>query len=327
MVLSRHGGGGDAQRRRLPGRPAPRPLVDAGSAPPISARLVAVAVTRRERSRSGPTTNPPCRGDCPTIAPMAAVLPSTEVRRGRLPLTGSQRLVIFATALGCVAAAIWFGPLHSVVRPNAAISIPWWGELIACCAASLCYVEVRIRGSRTTLSLTEIPVIIGLFAVEPHVLLGCYVTGVLLGHWTRRGIQPVKDYGNLMLDTLYMAVTVLIFTAIGPNPTDPLAAQSILALAVAMTFAGCVIGPLALNTGIYLLQGDLRHKEVLRAFLFQVVATITNTCLGITALVFATNRPWVAFAFIPPILLVLAAQLTASESQRRADRMEFLDRT
>src|SRR5438309_616646 len=176
---------------------------------------------------------------------MAAVLPSSEARRGRLSLTGSHRLVIFASVLGCVAAAIWLGPLHAVTRPNSAVSIPWWAELAACYAASLCYVEVRIRGTRTTLSLTVILVAVGLFAVVPHVLLGCYVAGVLLGHWTRRGIQPAKDYGNLMLDAMYMAVTVLVFTAIGPAASGPaasgpLAAQSIVALVAAMAVAGWV---------------------------------------------------------------------------------------
>jgi len=258
---------------------------------------------------------------------MAAVLPSSEARRGRLSLTGPQRLVIFASALGCVAAVIWLGPLHDVVRPNTVISIPWWAELAACYVASLCYVEVRIRGARTTLSLTEIPVAVGLFAVDPRVLLGCYVAGVLLGHWTRRGVQPAKDYGNLMLDAMYMAVTVAVFTAIGPSVTDPIAPQSIIALVAAMAAAGWIAGPIALNLGIYLLQGELRLREVIRAYLFQVVATTTNTCLGVAALVFMDGRPWLAFVLVPPVLLVLAAQLTASESQRRADRMEFLYRT
>jgi diguanylate cyclase (GGDEF)-like protein len=261
------------------------------------------------------------------MAPMAAVLPSSEVGRGRLSLTGSQRLVIFASALGCVAAALWFGPLHDTARVNTVITIPWWAELAACCVASFCFVEVRITGARTTLSLTEIPVAVGLFAVDPHVLLGCYVAGVLLGHWTRRGIQPAKDYSNVMLDALYMAVTVLTFSAIGPSPTDLLAGRSIVALVVAMAMAGWVVGPLALNVGIYLLHGELRRRDLLRSYLFQVVATTTNTSLGITALVFLPNHPFLAFALVPGILLVLLAQLTASESQRHADRMEFLYRT
>ena len=64
-----------------------------------------------------------------------------------------------------------------------------------------------------------------------------------------------------------------------------------------------------------------------RAYLFQVAACTTNACLGIVALMILTTSPWLAFALVPPAILVLAGQIAASESQRRADRNEFLYRT
>ena len=259
---------------------------------------------------------------------MAGALSSTTRTEPRVaPLSGAQRLVIFATLLGLAGGAIWFGPLHNVVRPNAAFSMPWWGELLACYAASLFYVEVGVRRTRSTLSLTEIPVVVGLFLVDPRMLLGAYVVGVLLGHWTRRGIQPARDYSNAMLDVLYMAVTVLVFTAIRPDAVDPLAPRSLLAVAGAMAAAGWIVGPIALNAGIYLYQGGLPRAELAREFLLQFVSTTTNSCLGVVALLFIAFRPWLAFVAVPPALLVVAAQLSGMESQRRADRMEFLYRT
>ena len=242
-------------------------------------------------------------------------------------LTGGQRLLIFATLLGAVAGAIWLWPLRDVSRPFTAASMPWWVELIACYAASLFFVEVRMQRIRSTLSLSEIPVVIGLFLVDPRVLLGCYVVGVLFAHWTRRGVQPVRDYSNVMLDLLYMAVTVLVFTAIRPDPVDPLAPRSLLALGAAMAAAGWVLGPLALNVGIHLYQGRVRRVEVVRELAFQVVATTTNSCLGVVGLLFAVERPLLTLVLVPPAMLLLAAQMMASESQRRADRMEFLYRT
>ena len=64
-----------------------------------------------------------------------------------------------------------------------------------------------------------------------------------------------------------------------------------------------------------------------RAYLFQVIATTTNASLGIVALMILTTRPVLAIALVPPVVLVLAGQIAASESQRRADRNEFLYRT
>ena len=248
--------------------------------------------------------------------------------RGLLPsLTGSQRLILFASVLGAGGAVLWLGPLHDVARANTAVSIPWWVELLACYAASLFFVQINVQRSRSLLSLTEIPVAMGLFLVDPRVLLGSYVVGVLLGHWTRRGLQPAKDYANAMLDVLYMAVTVLVFSAVGPDHADPLAPRSILALAAAMATAGWVVGPLALNVGIYLHQGHIQRGEVARVFLLQAAATTANTSLGIVGLLFMVDRPLLALALLPPVVLVLLGQLAAGENLRRADRMEFLYRT
>ncbi|MBV8194840.1 MAG: hypothetical protein JOY80_04870, partial [Candidatus Dormibacteraeota bacterium] len=244
-----------------------------------------------------------------------------------LSLTGAQRLVVFATLLGIAGATLWLGPLRDASRLNATFSIPWWAELIACYAASLLYVEVRTQRTRSTLSLTEIPVVMGLFLVDPRILLGAYVVGVLLGHWTRRGIQPARDYANAMLDVLYIALVLLVFMAVQPDPSDPLAPRSLLAIAAAMAAGGWLLGPLAINLGLYLYQGGIERTEVVREFTSQVVVTTTNSCLGVVGLLFFDSHPWLAFALIPPALLVLVVQLTASESQRRAERMEFLYRT
>jgi diguanylate cyclase (GGDEF)-like protein len=149
----------------------------------------------------------------------------------------------------------------------------------------------------------------------------------MLASWTRRRIRWVKDFANLMLDVLYIGVAVLVFNAVGPDPHNPIAARSILAYGVAMVVAGWFVYPIALNVGSIIAQGRVRLGDVTRAYLFQVAATTTNACLGIVALMILTVSPWLAFALVPPAILVLAGQIAAGESQRRADRNEFLYRT
>ena len=242
-------------------------------------------------------------------------------------LNGAQRLVIFSACLGLIGAALWLGPLRDVQRMSTTAAIPWWAELLTCYLTSLLFVQVRVHREVSTLSLTEIPVALGLFLIDPHQLLACYVVGVLLASWTRRRVLWVKDFANAMLDVLYIGVAVLVFNAVGPNAHDPLAARSILAFAAAMVAAGWFVYPVALNVGTSLAQARLRMGDIVRAYLFQVAASTTNACLGIVALVIVTTRPVLAFALLPPVLLVLAGQIAATESQRRADRNEFLYRT
>ena len=137
-------------------------------------------------------------------------------------------------------------------------AIPWWAELAAVYATSLLFVQVRVHREVSTLSLTEIPVAMGLFLIDPHQLLGCYVAGVLLASWTRqRRIRWVKDFANATLDVVYIGVAVLVFNAVGPVASDPLAVRSIVAFAAAMIVSGWFVYPIALNAGTMLAQGRL----------------------------------------------------------------------
>jgi diguanylate cyclase (GGDEF)-like protein len=262
---------------------------------------------------------------------MTVVRPPLLVARARARigrLNGPQRLVAFSTALGLVGLVLWLVPLRDVQRVTVMGAIPWWFELATIYVTSLLFVQVRVHREVSTLSLTEIPVAMGLFLIDPHQLLGCYVVGVLLASWTRqRRIRWVKDFANATLDVVYIGVAVLVFNAVGPVAGDPLAVRSMVAFVAAMIVSGWFVYPIALNAGITIAQGRFNLGEVARAYLFQVIATTTNASLGIVAFVILTTRPVLAIAVIPPVALVLAGQIAAGESQRRADRNEFLYRT
>ncbi len=262
---------------------------------------------------------------------MTVVRPPLLVARARARigrLNGPQRLVAFSTALGLVGLVLWLVPLRDVQRVTVMGAIPWWFELATIYVTSLLFVQVRVHREVSTLSLTEIPVAMGLFLIDPHQLLGCYVAGVLLASWTRqRRIRWVKDFANATLDVVYIGVAVLVFNAVGPVAGDPLAVRSMVAFVAAMIVSGWFVYPIALNAGITIAQGRFNLGEVARAYLFQVIATTTNASLGIVAFVILTTRPVLAIAVIPPVALVLAGQIAAGESQRRADRNEFLYRT
>lgn len=240
-------------------------------------------------------------------------------------LSGANRLFVFATLMGLAGAALWLGPIHASVRPNAAVSIPWWAELLACYVSALLVVEVG-SPRRVSVSLAEVPVALGLFVVDPWVLLGCYTVGGLLAHWTRRGLRPFRDYGNLMLDVLFVGVALVVFMAVHPSSSDPLAPRSILALAAALAVAGGVLAPAALVTSVALYQGVLRRDRALAEFLTQIAGTITSACLGLIVLALAAVRPWLAAAALPPALLLIAVQHSAHAARRRAERSTFLHR-
>src|ERR1039457_3314424 len=189
-----------------------------------------------------------------TVSRPPLLVARARARGGRL--NGPERLVAFSIAVGLAGLGLWLLPLRDVQRVILMGSIPWWFELAAVYATSLLVVQVRVHREVSTLSLTEIPVAMGLFLIDPHQLLGCYVAGVLLASWTRqRRILWEKDFANAMLDGVYIGVAVLVFNAVGPVTHDPLAVRSIVAFAAAMIVSGWVVYPVILNAGTTLAAG------------------------------------------------------------------------
>src|ERR1700686_2758743 len=178
-----------------------------------------------------------------TVARPPVLMTRARAQIGRL--NGPQRLFVFSVCLGLVGAALWLLPLRDVQRVTVIGAIPWWAELATCHVTSLLFVQVHVHREVSTLSLTEIPVAMGLFLIDPHQLLGCYVVGVLLASWTRRRIRWVKDFANVMLDFVYIGTAVLVFNAVGPDPHNPIAPRSILAFGLAMVVAGWFVYPIA----------------------------------------------------------------------------------
>ena len=250
---------------------------------------------------------------------------SAPPRASSEPVTGAHRLFVFATLMGLAGAALWLGPLRNAARPDTVVSIPWWAMLAACYLCGLLVVEVGTP-RRLSISLAEVPVALGLFVVDPLVLLGCYTVGVLLAHWTRRGPHATRDYGNVMLDLLFVAVAVIVFLAVHPSVADPLAPRSILALAAAMAAAGGVLAPAALVASVALYQGGLLRGPAIAEFLTQLAGTVTSSCLGLILLALASLRPWLAAAAIPPALLLIVVQHSTRGARRRAERTTFLHR-
>lgn len=249
---------------------------------------------------------------------------TTVSRPLRLPrLNGDQRLFAFASLLGVAATVLWLLPLRHAAPGARTFSLPWWAALAACSVAGLVSVDLGVR-RRISVSLAGAPLVLGLFFVEPLVLLGCYSVGALLASWARRGVQPARDYGNLLLDATFVTVAVLVFAALRPDAGDPLALRSILAALAAMGVAGCVLAPTLLVASVGLYRGRVLPSDALHQFATETAGTVVSTSLAIMVLGLAGSRPWLGVALGPPLLLIAGLHATAASARGRADNAAFL---
>jgi diguanylate cyclase (GGDEF)-like protein len=133
------------------------------------------------------------------------------------------------------------GPLHT-------LTVPWWALALGFFLAECAVVHVHIRRETHTLSLSEVPLVLGLFAVTPLGLVTAQLAGMGAALVLYRRQRPLKIVFNLAQSALATAIAVFIFRSIidGGNALEPggwlagLAAASIAAAIGVVLVAGAV---------------------------------------------------------------------------------------
>src|SRR5713226_8464112 len=107
-------------------------------------------------------------------------------------------------------------PLH-------VLEIPWWGLLIGFYLAECAVVHVHFRRETHTLSLSEVPLVLGLFAVSPLGLVAAQLAGMGAALIFYRRQRPLKIVFNLAQSALGTTLAVVVFRAIvsGHDPFAP----------------------------------------------------------------------------------------------------------
>ncbi|HKR98093.1 MAG TPA: hypothetical protein VJU79_01140, partial [Candidatus Dormibacteraeota bacterium] len=94
---------------------------------------------------------------------MSDVAPRLRLRARSGRLAGSARLLLFAAVLGGAGATIWLLPLQGAHPLLAEPAVPWWAMLVACYVCRVLHVHTPAEQRSGIVSLTEVPVAIGLF--------------------------------------------------------------------------------------------------------------------------------------------------------------------
>src|SRR5262249_31230064 len=151
-------------------------------------------------------------------------------RRGE----GSLSLVV-AVGVVLVAGAVfaWFH-LGARPAPSDDVHLAWWQLMIMFAIAALFVLHVQVRREAQTRSLTESPLVLGLFFAAPHALLAARLTGLLVVVVERRHRSLFKLFFNAALFACDTALAVMVFRAIalGGNVLGPRGWVAALAAAI-----------------------------------------------------------------------------------------------
>ena len=103
-------------------------------------------------------------------------------------------------------------------------AVPWLLVVGAFVVAERCVVHLRIGRSAHTVSLADIPFVVGLVFVSPRMLLVATTVAIALLLLTERGLPMVKRVFNLAQYVLAASLAIAIFGALAPEgapATDP----------------------------------------------------------------------------------------------------------
>jgi diguanylate cyclase (GGDEF)-like protein len=234
----------------------------------------------------------------------------------------NTRIVLFTALLGA-AAAILSVPLVPTDPPiRAPFDVPWWALAMVFYAAEAFVVHLHIGRSAHSLSMSEVPVVIGLLTLSPTVFILVRVGGSVLALLISRRQKPVKIAFNAaqwaFCSVLSVAIVHLAATSsgeLGPTLWIAVFAAALLENLVSLLF---------ILTVISLAEGTPQYRRLPEMLRVGTMVTATNTSLALMALTVIWVRPGAAWLFVIPILTAALAYRAYISERKQHEALEML---
>jgi diguanylate cyclase (GGDEF)-like protein len=207
-------------------------------------------------------------------------------------------------------------PFHTEVR------ISWWQLAGGFALAELCVVHAHVRGSAHSLSLSELPLVIGLLLAHPQDVVIAQVLGPALVLVLRRGHTPLKLAFNVAQFTLTssLAAIVLHGLATDPGTTGP----TLWAAALAAVACAALVGALLVFFAIRLAEGAFPFARPAAMMGAAVVVALTNASVGLAGASVVAEDVRSGWLLVPPGLILLLAYRAYLSERTKHQSLEFL---
>ena len=129
---------------------------------------------------------------------------------------GVARVYALAAAVTAATIAIALGPLHDA-RPPGMPHLPWPLFAVAFAASEVFLIHLEHRREAVSLSLSAIPLVVGLYTVDPTWLVVARVVGSAAALLLHRKQVPIKLVLNLSHMALEVATAGVVFHLLIPD--------------------------------------------------------------------------------------------------------------
>src|SRR5439155_20534756 len=239
-------------------------------------------------------------------------------------MSGAARVWLLNAALGVAGALTFFLGVRHIGAPHPPFEFEWWVLAGGFCLAEIFVVHVEFRRDAHSVSLSEIPLVLGLFFASPAHLVLAQLVGAgaaLVLHRRQSLLKLTFNLGHFFLET---CLAVLIFHSLANLGHAPSSGEW--AAAFVATLVTTIVGVVSIFVAISLSEGALQRQEFPRALGLGVLVTITNTSLALVGATVAwTDQRGVWLLVVPGATLFLAYRAYVRYREKNTS-IEFLHR-
>ena len=237
-------------------------------------------------------------------------------RTGLTRLTARVGRVPLLTAALAVAAALAAAAIVPLPERTSPFTVPWWLLAGLFCVAEICVVHVQFRREAQSFSLSEVPLVIGLFFDRPVTVVLAYLLGAAVALILHRRQSRLKLAFNLSNFTVGAAVAVALFAWLSPHG-NPTSIEACLAALAAVAVAGS-IQTATFVVAIFLSEGSVDRSGMAANFGLAMLGTMINACLALIVVNLMWFHPQVVWLMVVPVAgVALSYRAYVSERENR----------
>ena len=240
----------------------------------------------------------------------------------RDPRPRSAAIWLLVGLIATVTVALYLAVVRDLPSFTDGFRVPWWALAVGFAVTEVVVIHAHIRGSAHTLSLSELPLVVGLLLAAPQELIIAQVAGPILVLLFVRRNAPIKVAFNVAQFALTATLTVVVLHALMPAPAEMgpgvWTATFVAIAAGSLVAAGLVIAVIALA------EGSIPSIDTVRMFGADLVVSLTNTSIGLAGATLIAQDWHAGWLIIPPaVVLILAYRAYLSEHTKHQS-LEFL---
>jgi diguanylate cyclase (GGDEF)-like protein len=228
--------------------------------------------------------------------------------------------LIAATAVAAI--VLWHQVVRDLVPYGDEVRIPWWALAAGFAATELFVIHAHVRGSAHSLSLSELPLVLGLLLASPSDLVLAAIAGPAVVLVCTRGQSPTRLFFNLAQFGLTAALAAITLHALAPAPAE--IGPAVWGATFVAVLASSATAAVLVFCAIGLSEGAIPSKKLAGMLGADLLVALTNTSVALAGATVVAHDLKAGWLLIPPAAVLLLAYRAWVSERAKHQSLEFL---